>query len=740
MRAVSLGKTSTYALLTGCAALGLGSVPLSAQEAPTRLEEVSILGDPSQVDTIPGSAHLLDESFLERFETGDILRVLQSVPGVYVQEEDGVGLRPNIGIRGSGLDRSSRIALLEDGVLIAPAPYAAPAAYYFPTQRRMSSIEVLKGPSSVSLGSRTTGGALNMVSTSIPDGRAATVELFAGDDGFREGHLWYGDSGENVGWLVETVQQRSDGFKQLDTGGDTGFDIRDYMAKLRINTSNDSRFYQGVEFKLGYTDQVSDETYLGLTQDDFDSNPYRRYAASQLDQMRTTHRQHQATYFLQPGDGHWSIDLTAYNNEFGRNWFKLDSVDGSGINGILSDPQDFAAQMAWITGELDSPVDALKLRNNNRSYYSRGIQSTGNLQLQHKETTHALRVGLRLHRDEVDRFQHDDLFAIRDMAMVLTSAGEPGTQSNRVSDSRATAFFLEDRIGIGALELTPGVRVERIRMTRLDFSTADTKRAAGPTRERSDTIDVVIPGLGATYNFNNRWRLLGGVHRGFNPPAPGSGAREEDSKNFELGARFRNASLNAEAIAFYNDYENLVGTCTASTGGDCTIGDQFDGGAATVTGIESLLGYQFSDVAGSALSLPLRLTYTWTATAEFDNSFDSGFGPWGEVSSGDELPYVPEHQLQLAADLVGQNWKTGFNLSFVDETRTVAGQGAIPDSESTDEHWVLDLAGSYRLNNSLELFARVDNLLDNDYIVARRPAGLRPGKPRTAVLGFRFQL
>ena len=79
------------------------------------MENIIIIGDPTDVS---GSAHVLDKEELSIFKASDMLRMLRSVPGVYIQEEDGFGLRPNIGIRGSGIDRSGKIAIMEDGVLI----------------------------------------------------------------------------------------------------------------------------------------------------------------------------------------------------------------------------------------------------------------------------------------------------------------------------------------------------------------------------------------------------------------------------------------------------------------------------------------------------------------------------------------------------------------------------------------------------------------------------------------------
>ena len=74
---------------------------------------------------VPGSIYRLSAKELDVFAPTDALRLLRSVPGVRVVEEDGYGLRPNIGMRGTHALRSTKTVIMEDGILMAPAPYAS---------------------------------------------------------------------------------------------------------------------------------------------------------------------------------------------------------------------------------------------------------------------------------------------------------------------------------------------------------------------------------------------------------------------------------------------------------------------------------------------------------------------------------------------------------------------------------------------------------------------------------------
>jgi Fe(3+) dicitrate transport protein len=729
--------TQTYADEPGSAEPGT-STEDDGEQAVALEERVRVVGSKDHARASTGSEEFLTEEELARHEYTDIQRVLRRVPGVYLQDEEGYGLRPNIGLRGTGVERSQKVTLMEDGVLIAPAPYSAPSAYYFPTAGRMESMEISKGPASIRQGPHTTGGVLNLISRAIPNRFSALGELAFGNDGNARGKFSAGDSAERYGWLVETFQQKTDGFKQLDGGGDTGFDLEDYGAKLRVNSAEGSSFYQSLELKIGSTEQTGDETYLGLTEDDFARDPYRRYAASSEDVIATEHEQVQLRHFAVPNSG-LDLTTTAYYNNFFRNWRKLQSVGGEGIGDILAEPaaEEFDGLIDIIRGDADSAPGDLLVRNNRRDYYSRGVQSVLGIRLDSPRTHHAIEIGVRYHEDEEDRFQEEDAFQMVGGSMQLTAPGDAGSQSNRISRAEALALFVRDTIDVGRWRLEPGVRLESVDFTRRDFGDVDPGRAGTDLVVKQNDVDEIIPGVGVIYAADEWISFFGGVHRGFAPPGPGKNdaTQPEESVNYELGVRIGHDALHLQAVAFYSDYDNLLGTDTTSGGGTGT-GEQFNGGEVEVKGLELSFARDLAAASERKYSIPVQLAYTFTQ-GEFRSSFETSFADWApEVTAGDELPYLPEHQLFAEIGWRNAHWSAFVAGSYVDEMRTKAGQGSIPEEESIDEHLVVDASGEYRFRQHYRAFIRVRNLTDEIYVAARRPAGLRPGLARTFMAGF----
>jgi len=191
-----------------------------------------ILGSKFEAKNRTGSAYFVSKKELQQQNYTDINRVLGQVPGVSIYEEDGFGLRPNISLRGTSPERSSKINIMEDGVLIAPAPYSASAAYYFPNINRMQSVEVLKGSSQIQYGPNTTGGAINFVSTEIPNDFRANLRTSYGTYNTLNSYANVGDSFKNFGYTVEYNKKAFRWLKNLDNGGNTGFDTNDFVAKI----------------------------------------------------------------------------------------------------------------------------------------------------------------------------------------------------------------------------------------------------------------------------------------------------------------------------------------------------------------------------------------------------------------------------------------------------------------------------------------------------------------------------
>ena len=699
-----------------------------------------ILGSKFEAKNRTGSAYFVSKKELQQQNYTDINRVLGQVPGVSIYEEDGFGLRPNISLRGTSPERSSKINIMEDGVLIAPAPYSASAAYYFPNINRMQSVEVLKGSSQIQYGPNTTGGAINFISTEIPNDFRANLRTSYGTYNTLNSYANVGDSFKNFGYTVEYNKRRSDGFKNLDNGGNTGFDTNDFVAKFRVNTNPEAKVQQSLDFKFQYSDEQSDETYLGLTDEDYGTTPYRRYAGSQKDLMDTEHTQFMLTHTAKFSE-YFRITTTAYRNDFKRNWYKLNDVSANGNSASISDlvenPGNFPFLFGLVNGTQNIQGSALNVKNNNREYYSQGVQTKADYHFVTGSVFHDIEVGLRFHQDEEDRFQWVDGYNMINGNMNLVEQGTPGTNSNRITDADAFAAHVLYKLKYKRWTLTPGLRYENITLERNDFGTEDVTRTGTNLSTRSNEMNEFIPGIGLNYKFNQEFSLFGGVHKGFSPAGTTEGESSERSVNYELGTRFSHNGFSGEVVGFYNDYSNLLGSDLAATGGGGTL-DLFNAGEVDVSGLEVLGSYDFL-TNNVNFSLPLTMTYTFT-DAEFQNNFNSNVGIWGKVDSGDEVPYISRHQFNAGLSFIAEKFEAHANARYRGEFRTLAGTGDIPSNEKVGSNFILDISAKYHLTDNFSLTTNVINMLDTEYEVSRVPAGLRPGHPFGIYGGFEFRL
>jgi Fe(3+) dicitrate transport protein len=775
---------------TGTGAEAVGGAPAAAPPTVADLAPVTVIGEAAMIPRMAGSAALVTGEQIQRQTYTNPNRVLQQVPGVYVREEDGFGNFPNISLRGADGGRSSKVTIMEDGIMMAPAPYSAPAAYYTPRIGRMSGVEVLKGSSQVRFGPHTTGGVINYLATpflELPDltlpaplaaggknpagknpsgaGKAPlSAEGAPAEDSASAGYLkstygsnntwynhgWWAHTQETeagtMGMVLELFHNQSDGYRHIDrVGGDTGFTTLEPMVRLfwEPNTTLDQRF----EFRFGYSYFDADETYLGLADDDFHRDPQRRYASTQFDNMRSDQFRYSLHHTMKPADN-VRVETAAYYTSFERDWYKLDNVrDTAGKNYSL-----YSALGAPGLGYdivRGRAAGSWKIRSNDREYYTAGVQSRVDWGFETGSLEHALSVGARLHYDESSRFQRDDRVSVDGSGRVLgIDRGRQGEAGNREENVWAYSMFIEDAVKIGRLTVKPGLRWEHLEMEYTDGATSgDLSRVVG---SGSGSIDAFAPGVGLVYEFDPVWSVFGGYYRGISTPAPREalvdGTDIEESNGYEVGVRHYGENLQAELIGFFTDFDNLIVRDSLGGAGSTEDGNA---GSADVYGLEFAARWDALAAAKSDWRLPLRIGATYTqseitssaASADAESIFSGG-------QPGNELPYIPEF---TASAGLGVEYR-GFGL-YLDATYSGEMYGTASNSTDqidfegnpdarygkTEDAIIVDLSLQYQVNENIRLVAGISNLTDEEYIVSRLPYGARSNQPRSYFGGLEIR-
>ncbi|HAD47336.1 MAG TPA: TonB-dependent receptor, partial [Idiomarina sp.] len=449
--------------------------------------------------------------------------------------------------------------------------------------------------------------------------------------------------------------------------------------------------------------------------------PNRRYGLSEIDQMDNKHEGYSVHYRFEATES-LSFSAIGYYNDYKRNWFKLDGGN-SYINAANAGDTE---ALAILRGDRDEV--GLEYKNNNRAYESKGIELNINWQWQN----HDIEAGLRDHSDEMDRYQPVAVYDQVNGSLVYQDMIAPTGGNNRLEGADATAFWLTDQWQVSdALTVNLALRHEDVESYRLQY--ADPSRTALDST-RGNSSDEWLPGVSFTYQLNQQWQMLAGAHRGFSPLGGGASEnqRPETSDNYEFGARYSDGSFFAEAIAFYSDFNDTTQQCSIAN--PCDNGAESGSyvlGESTVAGLELQASQLFEF---GQFAMPVDFTYTYTQGEIKGDSLVTG------LMDGDELNDIPQNTFSVRVTLDNnEGWTNYVVAKYIDEMCVSVGCNRNDSAFArTDSLFVTDIVSRYEVNPNMAVYLKVENLFDQQKIVARSPHGARPNKPQTASLGVEY--
>ena len=693
--------------LQSCPAM-LWAEPIPAPE----LAQIQVIGSKESLQKAPGSGAVLSKEDLDRMHPVSVNEVLRSVPGLVMRDEEGFGLRPNIGIRGLNPTRSTKVLLLEDGLPAAYAPYGDNASYYHAPVDRYARIEVLKGVGMLRFGPQTIGGVINYITPDPTEEFSGYAALAAGSNRYVNAHARLSAGGA----AVDVVHKQGDGARDTLELAQTDFNFK-YVTELTAS--------QSVTARLSYLQENSQVGYSGLTQAEFDRlGP--RYGFDQNADFDISRFGGSLTHQMDLSD-HALLSTNVYVYQFDRDWWRQSSTTTDTQCGT-------AFRDARLRGERVDFDACASAQGRLRSYQTFGVEPRVTLFWDGLGAQSELEFGVRAHDEQQERRQINATSA-RGRAGVLA-------ENNRRT-TRAYSGFVSNTFQFGKFALVPALRVENIRYAR-------SNRLTG--RAGNDALTRSIPGLGMNYALSEQLAMFAGVHRGFAPPraediidnAGGSVEIEpEDSRNFELGVRSASANDHGwefEAAVFRNHFLRQIAVGSVA-GGSTPLAI----GESTYQGFELMSKYSRADLLGADNSY-VNLALTLLPTARQDEALRGVVS--GEVlpgsSAGKRLPYAPRSTLTLRLGQQWNAWDASIEGVYVD--RQFSDFGNVIAADASGQFGEI---GAYAIANAtvsyapkasaFSVFVTAKNLFDRDYIVDRT-RGIQVAPERQVQMGVRFDL
>ena len=698
------------------AMIGTAQANANANETDT----IIVVGQRDNLLKIAGSGATIDETDLERARIFTVNDALRQVAGVYARDEEGLGLRPNIGIRGLSPIRSNKVLLLEDGIPLGFAPYGDNSAYYHPSVRRFSRIEILKGSSQVRFGPNTIGGVINYVTRAAPDQFEGKLTLSAGNRGYREADLELGGPVAGMRALLHATAAQSEGARD-----NQALRYNDVFLKLerRFGDNHD------LTWRASRYVEDSEITYSGLTLAEFQANPRQNPFVN--DQFTIERATSSLLWSWRLSDT-LALRTSAYISWFDRDWWRQSSNSNQRPNDA-SDPR---------CGTLANLSTTCGNEGRLREYNTHGIET----RLSHNGVLGTVKLeteaGVRYADERQNRLQiNSDTPTGRTPGTSINA----GVRENNLRYVTAWSGFVTTKASIGAFSISPGVRFEDISLRRVN--------RLNPAIQIGGNANVseVIPGLGLTYALAQQLVAYGGVHRGFAPPrvedaisnSNGSSVNldAETSVNWEIGVRGTvQRGLAVDLAWFRMNFDNQIVPSSVAGG----VGSALTSAGKTLhQGLEVSANGSLRDMGLIEKNdLYFRFALTWVDNAEYVGARFSNVSGFTNISvTGNRLPYAPELLLNAALGYEFSNWGSlqgeyvFTDKMYGDDLNTVA---STPDGQ----RGLIPATGIWNLTLNVTPqswkfggYVTIKNATNEETIVDRA-RGLLPGSPRLVQVGL----
>ncbi len=661
---------------------------------------------------LPGSVHLIDRDQLDMMHPLTVKEVLRRAPGIQIVDEDILGLKLNISVRGLNPRRSARTLLLEDGAPIQPAPYADPSAHYHSPMERIDRVEFRRGSGQVLYGPQSIGGAINFITAAVPTAPETTMTVAGGEGDYRLYSLSTSVGDSTKGILLHLIEKQSNGIR-------IGHFSRSREAALKTRWAVTNN--QSLTLKATYSVEDTRLAEGGLTQARYDKNPYAN--PFQNDEFKLRRLALQALHDLDLNGGTKVSSQVYFADTFRASYRQADTS----TDPMISNPATGCIGANRLDYEGHAQFCGNKMRPRQFQFWGAETRLDHNLDLWGLDG--ALTLGFRAHFEDTNRKRYNGLVANareNTLGTLLRDDNDVTTQ--------ALSAYGQFTITNGPWTATPGLRVEK-------FRTRNTSKVANfVSVDRKVTQDqsVILPGLGATWSPSERFTAFAGLHRGFAPPRPDrdydpnlppNAVRPEKSVETELG--FRSVPLpgfRLDVTLFEMRLDDLV-VEGALVGG--RSGTFVNAGRALHQGLELYSTLETGPFLVFA-------SYTNLATAKFlTDAGDSSANV-----RGNRLPYAPRTLADLTVRYsILPNLSTELGLNYVGDQFANASNSAIASADGQTglipARTLYRVAVDYALPNSAwSVFLSGQNLADTAYI-SSRVDGLFAGPRRQVVAGIK---